>query len=98
MLLTLACLAALFFGSLALDGYTGRSFTDQYNYTSLAQLLTDVPFSTDWNTMGQRPYLVDGLKIKDSDRLGAMMLQGFFGVSTRTDARTVFEPLILLGP
>jgi hypothetical protein len=78
--------------------YNGRSFTDQYNYASLSQFLVDVPFSTDWDAIGHRPYLADGLKLKDIDRLGAMLLQGFFAVTTGRDTKTVFEPLMLLGP
>jgi hypothetical protein len=77
--------------------YFGRALGDQENYTVLAQFLTDLPFSTSWETLGHRPYLIDALMVKD-DRLGAMVLQGFFASSLRADAQALFEPTALLGP
>ncbi|HZY86185.1 MAG TPA: hypothetical protein VFE78_15230, partial [Gemmataceae bacterium] len=77
--------------------YLARANSDQYNYTSLAQFLVDAPYSTGWEALGQRPYLADGLKLRD-DRIGVMLLQGFFAASLRTGARALFEPTILLCP
>jgi hypothetical protein len=77
--------------------YLGRASSDQYNYTSLAQFLVDVPYSTGWEALGHRPYLADGLKLRD-DRIGVMLLQGFFGASLGSGARPLFEPTILLCP
>jgi hypothetical protein len=77
--------------------YLGRAWNDQYNYTSLAQLFLDVPHSITWESLGQWPYLADGLKVKD-DRIGVMLLQGFFACSLGADARTLFEPTIMLAP
>jgi hypothetical protein len=77
--------------------YLGRANSDQYNYTSLAQFLMDVPYSTDWDGLGHRPYLADGLKLRD-DRIGVMLLQSFFASSLCTGARPLFEPTILLSP
>ena len=80
-----------------LDSYYGYKNADLYNYTSLAQFFADKPFSTTLETLGQRPDLVDGIKLKD-DRIGAMILQAFFASSVQMDAMTLFEPMILLGP
>jgi hypothetical protein len=79
------------------DQYVGRLHTDRCNYISLAQFLADVPYSTDWDQVGQRPYLVDGLKLK-SDRIGVMVLQAFLSVSAGEPASRTFECTILLGP
>jgi hypothetical protein len=79
------------------DEYVGRMQSDRYNYISLAQFLIDVPFSTDWNDVGQRPYLADGLKVK-LDRIGVMALQAFFSVSSCETANRTFEATILLFP
>ena len=37
----------------------------------------DLPDSTTWQTLGQRPHLADAMKVRE-ERLGAMLLQGFF--------------------
>jgi hypothetical protein len=79
------------------DVYLGRATGDQYNYTALAQMLCDFPFSTTWDTIGQHPFLVEGLILK-TDRTGAMILQGFFACSAGTEAKNLFEATILLSP
>jgi hypothetical protein len=79
------------------EAYLGRAWSDQYNYTTVAQMLAELPFSLSWQTIGQRPYLVEALVLKD-DRVGAMLLQAFFASSAGTDAKHLFEPTILLGP
>jgi hypothetical protein len=80
-----------------LDQYVGRMHTDQYNYISLSQFLIDVPYSTDWMHVGHRAYLVDGLKLKE-DRIGVMVLEAFFAVSSGVTAYRTFECTILLSP
>ena len=77
--------------------YLARANGDQYNYTSLAQFLVDVPYATDWDALGQRPYLAEGRNLRD-DRIGAMLLQGFFAASLGAGTRPLFAPTILLGP
>ena len=91
------CLHGLGLFAVGARDYLGRASSDQYNYTSVAQFLVDLPYSTDWGTMGQRPYLADALKFK-GDRMGVMILQGFFATSLHAGARALFEPTILLGP
>jgi hypothetical protein len=77
--------------------YLGRGRPDQFNYTSMAQFLMDVRWSTTWASMGQRAYLADAMKIK-FDRVGAELLQGFFAATIHADARSLFEPTSLLSP
>jgi hypothetical protein len=77
--------------------YLGRAYTDQYNYTAIAQLLIDGPLPPDWETMGQQAYLAPAMYLK-GDRIGAEALQGFLAVSIGTDAQVLFEPLILVAP
>jgi hypothetical protein len=79
------------------EWYAGRGQSDQYNYTAVAQFLTDYRFSTTYEQIGHHPYLIDAIKLKD-DRIGVMLLQGWFAAVARQDARTLFEPTILLSP
>jgi hypothetical protein len=83
--------------ALGAEAYLGRAGGDQYNYTTVAQLLSDLPFSLSWDGIGQRPYLVDALVLKD-DRIGVMLLQGFLACSVGAEAKHLFEATILLGP
>jgi hypothetical protein len=83
--------------SVGVKAYLGRAFTDQYNYTSVAQLLADCPVNETWDMIGQRPYLVDAFFLK-CDRVGAMLLQAFFACTVGTGAKYLFEPAIILGP
>jgi hypothetical protein len=77
--------------------YVGRAHTDQFNYTSLAQFIMEEPFSTSHATMGQRPFMIPAILIKD-DRIGQSVLHGFFAISSLQDAKSLFEPTILLSP
>lgn len=77
--------------------YMGRAWGDQYNYTVLAQFLSDEPFNLALSEVGQRPYLVNALSLKD-DRIGQSILHGFLTVSSGQAAKTLFEPTILLLP
>jgi hypothetical protein len=77
--------------------YAGRCWADQFNYTSLAQFLVDEPLGTPPEDLGERPYLVAALVLK-GDRIGQSIVHGFFTRSSGLDARTLFEPTILLSP
>jgi hypothetical protein len=79
------------------DLYAGRAWTDQFNYTAMAQSYMDVPFTTSWESLGNRPYLIPGINFRE-DRLGQSILQGFFATSCHADAKSLFEPTILLCP
>jgi hypothetical protein len=78
--------------------YLGRAWGDQFNYTCLAQFLMDVPFHTPGEALGGRPYLVNVVGLLKDDRIGQSVLHGFFAVSAGFDAKTLFEPSILLCP
>jgi hypothetical protein len=77
--------------------YVGKAWADQFNYTSIAQLFIDDRFSLPLQEVGNRPYLVPGI-VKRMDRIGFAGLHGFFAVSSFQDAKTLFEPMILLSP
>jgi hypothetical protein len=77
--------------------YVGRAWGDQYNYTVIAQFLADERFSTSLREVGNRPYLVNAINLK-WDRIGQSILHGFFAISSLQDAKTLFEPAILLSP
>lgn len=77
--------------------YMGRAWGDQYNYTVLAQFLTDEHFNMSMSEVGNRPYLVNAVKFK-SDRIGQSILHSFFTTSSLQNAKTLFEPTILLAP
>jgi hypothetical protein len=77
--------------------YSGRAWTDQFNYVAWAQFLKDQPFHLAWEELGNRPYLATGLLLR-WERLGQSVLHGFFSVSAFQDTRTLFGPTILLSP
>ncbi len=77
--------------------YYGRAWGDQFNYTAMAQFLTDWPFSTTLGDLGHHPYVAAGLRFK-FDRIGQSVLQGFFSTTAAGDAMLLFEPTILLSP
>jgi hypothetical protein len=77
--------------------YVGRAWGDQYNYTALAQFLTDYTFSAALTDIGQPPYLVEIVRLK-TERLGQSVLHAFFAATGHTDAKVLFEPTILLSP
>jgi hypothetical protein len=84
--------------AVGVNTYMGRASCDQFNYTTVAQLLCDCPLSVSWDAIGQRPYLVDALRLKTNERIGGSVLQGFLASSLGTDAKQLFGPTILLGP
>jgi hypothetical protein len=75
--------------------YVGRARGDQYNYTTLAQFLSDEKFSLPLSEIGHRPYLANALYFK-IDRLGQSVLHSFFATSSLQSAKSLFEPTILL--
>jgi hypothetical protein len=78
--------------------YMARAWGDNCAYTIKGQVLVDEPFrQATWQTMGNRPYLSMFLALQ-WDRLGAEVLHAFFTFSSFRDAKTLFEPTILLGP
>jgi hypothetical protein len=77
--------------------YVGRAWVDQYNYTVLAQFLADERFSMQMSEIGNRPYLVMAVILK-GDRIGQSVLHSFFATSSLQNAKTLFEPTILLAP
>jgi hypothetical protein len=77
--------------------YVGRAWHDQLNYTLVAQLLADYRFSLPLEAVDNHPYLVRAIQLRQ-DRIGQSVLQAFFATSTLTDAKTAFEPTILLAP
>ena len=78
--------------------YVGRAWHDQFNYTAIAQFLTDYPFNLSFADIQTQPYLVAASTSLKFDRIGQSIFQGFLAVSTLTDAKTTFEPAILLAP
>jgi hypothetical protein len=95
--LAVFCVQGLGLFIMGAEWYAGRAHSDQYNYTAVAQFLTDWPFSTTLRQIGYHPYLIDAIKLK-YDRIGVMLLQGWFAATAHLDARTLFEPTILLCP
>ena len=77
--------------------YRGCLESDQFQYVVLAQYLTDEPFSTGWQDLGDRPWLVPPLALK-SDRIGQSVVHGFFAATAGRDALDLFYPTQLLGP
>ena len=82
---------------LGADEYVGRLWSDQFNYTATAQYALEQPFSFPLSAVGNRPYLIQGVRLKFT-RIGAPMMQAFFAASCYSDARPLFEPAILLLP
>lgn len=77
--------------------YVGRALIDQFNYTATAQHFVDYPFSLTYGGLSDQPYLITAINLK-FDRIGVSIFQGFLAANTFTDAKTVFEPAILLAP
>lgn len=80
------------------DDYYGRAWSDESNYTAIAQFVSDEPFRSSINSVGQRPYLVRPITLKGERRIGQAVLQSFLSSSVGAEARLLFEPTILLGP
>jgi hypothetical protein len=79
------------------EQYRGNLFSDQYPYVVLAQFLMDEPFSTEWDDVGERPWVVLPVALK-VDRIGQSIVHGTFAVTAGRDALDLFFPCVLLGP
>jgi len=77
--------------------YVGRAWSDQFSYTVMTQFMADERLSTTAQAFGNQPVLLRAIELKD-ERIGQSILQAFFAVSSFTDAKTLFEPTILLSP
>jgi hypothetical protein len=75
--------------------YVGRAWSDQFNYTAIAQFLSDERFNTPMSEVGNRPYLATAISLK-MDRIGQSVLHSFFATSSLQNAKSLFEPTILL--
>ncbi len=77
--------------------YVGRAWHDQFNYVATAQFLLDLPFSSSFKDVAGSPYLFRAVSNK-CDRIGQSVFHAFIAVSSFTNAKSVFEPVILLAP
>ena len=77
--------------------YFGDAWLDQFNYTVLADFLAHQPWSLPPEEIGLRPYLFPVLLLQHH-RLGQSAFHAFFVSSTGLDAKTLFEPTILVAP
>jgi hypothetical protein len=77
--------------------YVGRGWGDVLNYVTIAEFLEHVPFHTPLPELSQQPYLFQAAILK-TDRIGQSILHAFLTTSAFSDARTLFEPAILLTP
>jgi hypothetical protein len=77
--------------------YLGHRMSDQFNYITIAQFLSDCPFSSSPAEIGPRPYLLHALHFKD-DRIGQSVLHGFLAVSAGQEMSALYEATSLLGP
>jgi hypothetical protein len=83
---------------LGAHAYVGRAWSDQFNYTAIAEFLIHFPHDTPFDEMVEHPWLGWVLICLKSDRIGQSILQGFWACSCGTGAKALFEPTILLGP
>jgi hypothetical protein len=77
--------------------YVGRCWVDQFNYVATAQSLMDEPVSVPLADAENRP-LTALTFLTRQDRLGQSVLHAFYAASCRWDAKSLFEPTILLLP
>jgi hypothetical protein len=95
--LVVFCVQGLGLFLLGADRYLGRANSDHFNYVSFAQLLSDYPYRLAPQVVGHTPYLLDPIKIL-RERIGVMLLLGWFSQSAMLDCKTLFGPTILLAP
>jgi hypothetical protein len=81
--------------TLGANEYVGRSWLDQFNYTTMAAWFRDHGFALTAEEIGQRPWLTRVLGLREY-RIGQSVLQAYHSVVTKTDARLQFMPTILL--
>ena len=77
--------------------YVGRAWHDQFNYTITAQFLVDYSTHSSIESLYGSPCALRALGLL-SDRIGQSLFHGFLTSSSFTDAKTTFEPAILLAP
>jgi hypothetical protein len=77
--------------------YVGRCWVDQFNYVAIAQTLSDEPFHFGRAAIENHPVTALTWHMRQ-DRLGQSVLHAFYAVSCRWDAKSLFEPTILLLP
>ncbi len=75
--------------------HRGNMLSDQFQYVATAEFLLTEPFSTDWSSMGERPWLVLPLALK-GDRLGQSVVHAFFAATAGRDALDLYFPTQLL--
>ena len=78
-------------------GYVGRAWSDQFNYTAMAEFYTYFPWKSTLAVTADSPWLTWPLLYK-YDRIGQSLLQGFLAVASGASTKTLFEPTILLSP
>lgn len=78
--------------------YLGRAWWDEFGYVAFAEFLLQEPFSTTGADIGTRPYLNTVFGAWKHDRHGQSVWHAFLAATGGADAKTFFEPLILLSP
>lgn len=77
--------------------YVGYGWMDQFNYTAVAQFLTDLPYRTGLNEIGHQVYLLNAV-IKKTDRIGQSVLHGFFASVAHCNTKSLYGAVSLLSP
>jgi hypothetical protein len=77
------------------DDYVGRSWGDQFNYTTMAECFRYHGFGTTFDNMGQRPWLLRTVELQHG-RVGQSVLQAYHGVITGMETQSLFMPTSLL--
>jgi hypothetical protein len=85
------------FFMLGSDVYVGSAWHDQFNYVSMAELITHYPYTTHFSDIATQPYLIEGVGHK-GERLGQTILHAFFALSFDISTKRAFELVALLGP
>lgn len=74
--------------------YMGEAWFDEINYVYMAQALTDYPLN---QAIEYQPYALKAMHLIE-ERIGQSIWHAFLLSSTFTDAKTTFEPAILIVP
>lgn len=78
-----------------IDSYYGKAGTDQINYVFLAEFLKQVPYKTDFQEVGLKPWLLTGLNIKDQ-RIGQSVITAEISVLSCTNAKEAYAATFIL--
>lgn len=103
MVLVIALLVCLLHGlglvQVGAANYVGRGWYDQFSYVTASQFLMDysLPNAVIKDLIYQ-PTAIKGFLFTATDRIGEVILQGFMACSLLTNAKSSFEPVILLSP